>query len=38
MQSQSFELDYSIPLSERVVYILQGAADPYRFTVGDISV
>ncbi len=38
MQSQSFELDYSIPLSERVAYILQGDTDPYRFTVGDISV
>ena len=38
MQSQSFALDYSIPLSERVAYILQGATDPYRFTVGDISV
>ena len=38
MQSQSFELDYSIPLSERVAHILQGATDPYRFTVGDISV
>ena len=38
MQSQSFALDYSIPLSERVAHILQGATDPYRFTVGDISV
>ena len=38
MQSESIELDYSIPLSERVAYVLQRHLDPYRFTVGDISV
>lgn len=38
MQSQSLELDYSIPLSERMGYILQSMQNPYCFTVGDISV
>ena len=38
MQSQSFELDYSLPLSERMGYILQSMQNPYCFTVGDITV
>ncbi len=38
MQSECIELDYSIPLAERVGYILRKLPDPYRFTVGDISV
>ena len=38
MQSQSFVLDYSIPLLERGKYVLSRHPNPYRFMVGDISV
>ena len=38
MQSESIELDYSIPLLERAKYVLSRRPDPYRFIVGDISV
>ena len=38
MQSQSFELDYSIPFAERVGYVLSKLPDPYRFTVDGITV
>ena len=38
MQSESIELDYSIPLLERAKYVLNRRPDPYRFMVGDISV
>lgn len=38
MQSESIELDYSIPLLERAKYVLSRRPEPYRFMVGDISV
>ena len=38
MQSESIELDYSIPLLERGKYVLSRHPNPYCFTVGDITV